>query len=180
MTSRSTRRPHRSLPGMFTDPPYGLEKNADDPAKQAPYQGVYKISGGKVTLLTATITRPNGIAFFPGQKSLLIANFVLFAAALGLTLIPSGKRAGVGAALWVGVISAVVLVWVATARLRQDSNMWPIDFVILAFMTGVPMLVGRTVGLVYWRIRIGQRLNPWLVAAAILALVIVAWFALLF
>src|SRR5947207_13263425 len=113
-------------------------------------------------------------------RSLLIANFVLFAAALGLTLIPTGRRPGTGLALWLGVISAVVLVWVATARLRQDSNMWPIDFVLLAFMTGVPMLVGRTVGLVYWRIRIGQRLNPWVVAAAILALVIVAWFALLF
>src|SRR5437016_10259361 len=60
-------------------------------------------------------------------RSLLIANFVLFTAALGLTLIPSGKQAGVGAAQWAGVISAVVLVWVATARLRQDSNMWPID-----------------------------------------------------
>jgi hypothetical protein len=35
------------------------------------------------------------------------------------------------------------------------------------------MLVGRTIGLVYWRIRIGQRLNPWLAAAAIAALVIV-------
>jgi len=59
----------------FTDPPYGLEKNVDDPLKEAPYQGVYRISAmGKITLLTDTLTRPNGIAFFPGGKTMLIAN----------------------------------------------------------------------------------------------------------
>lgn len=59
----------------FTDPPYGLEKNIDDPAKQLPYQGVYRIAkNGKVTLLTDTLSRPNGIAFFPGEKQLLVAN----------------------------------------------------------------------------------------------------------
>lgn len=59
----------------FTDPPYGLEKNVDDPLKEAKYQGVYKISAkGKITLLTDTLTRPNGIAFFPGGKTILIAN----------------------------------------------------------------------------------------------------------
>jgi gluconolactonase len=59
----------------FTDPPYGLEKGPADSAKQLPYQGVYRIAkNGTVTLLTDTLTRPNGIAFFPGEKSLLIAN----------------------------------------------------------------------------------------------------------
>lgn len=58
----------------FTDPPYGLEKNVDDPLKEAKYQGVYRISKGKVTLLTTEISRPNGIAFFPGHKELLIAS----------------------------------------------------------------------------------------------------------
>jgi len=59
----------------FTDPPYGLEKNVDDPLKEARYQGVYRIStNGKITLLTDTISRPNGIAFFPGGKTILISN----------------------------------------------------------------------------------------------------------
>ncbi len=59
----------------FTDPPYGLEKGMDDPLKEIPYQGVYKIStDGTVTLLTDTLSRPNGIAFFPGEKKLLVAN----------------------------------------------------------------------------------------------------------
>jgi gluconolactonase len=59
----------------FTDPPYGLEKGVKNPSKAAPYQGVYRISAnGTVTLLTDSISRPNGIAFFPGEKKLLIAN----------------------------------------------------------------------------------------------------------
>lgn len=58
----------------FTDPPYGLEYKEKDPHKEANYQGVYKVSGGQVTLLTDTISRPNGIAFFPGHNKLLIAN----------------------------------------------------------------------------------------------------------
>jgi len=59
----------------FTDPPYGLEKNVDDPLKEAKYQGVYRISkNGKITLLTDTLTRPNGIGFFPGGKTIIISN----------------------------------------------------------------------------------------------------------
>jgi gluconolactonase len=59
----------------FTDPPYGLEKNVDDPLKEAKYQGVYKIGkDNKVTMLTDTLTRPNGIAFFPDGKTILISN----------------------------------------------------------------------------------------------------------
>ena len=113
-------------------------------------------------------------AFFSSSpRSVAIANVVLFATALALTMIPPGQRPRIGVALWAGVMGAIVLVWLATARLRQDSNMWPIDFVFLSVLTGLPMLVGRTIGLVYWRIRIGQRLNPWLAAAAIAALVIV-------
>ncbi len=59
----------------FTDPPYGLEKNAADPLKESPYQGVYKVTpDGKVSLLVDTLTRPNGAAFFPGDKTIIIAN----------------------------------------------------------------------------------------------------------
>jgi len=59
----------------FTDPPYGLEKNVNDPLKEIPYQGVYKVSSdGEVTLLLDSLTRPNGIAFFPGEETMIIAN----------------------------------------------------------------------------------------------------------
>ena len=60
---------------FITDPPYGLERNMDDSLKEIPFQGVYKISpAGAVVLLTDSVTRPNGIAFMPGEKTLLVAN----------------------------------------------------------------------------------------------------------
>ena len=58
----------------FTDPPYGLVKGADDPARELPFCGVYRLSaGGKVTLLTDRMARPNGIAFSPDEKILYVA-----------------------------------------------------------------------------------------------------------
>ena len=60
---------------FFTDPPYGLEKNMDDPLKEIPYQGVYCVkASGEVKLLVDSITRPNGIAITPDEKTLIIAN----------------------------------------------------------------------------------------------------------
>jgi gluconolactonase len=60
---------------FFTDPPYGLEKQTEDPKKELPYQGVYKVKkNGEVILLTDTLTRPNGIAFLPGERTLIVAN----------------------------------------------------------------------------------------------------------
>lgn len=59
----------------FTDPPYGLPKNVDDPEKELPFQGVYRIlPDGTLTLLTDTMTRPNGIAFSPDESILYVAN----------------------------------------------------------------------------------------------------------
>ena len=60
---------------FFTDPPYGLEKQMNDSNKEISFQGVYKVKKtGDVELLTAAITRPNGIALMPGEKKLLVAN----------------------------------------------------------------------------------------------------------
>jgi gluconolactonase len=59
---------------FFTDPPYGLPKQAEDPTKETPYNGVYKASGGKTVLLVDSLTRPNGIAFLPGEKTFIVAN----------------------------------------------------------------------------------------------------------
>lgn len=60
---------------LFTDPPYGLEKNADDPAKELAFQGVYLLKpSGEIKLLTDTLTRPNGIALTDSGKSVVIAN----------------------------------------------------------------------------------------------------------
>lgn len=59
----------------FTDPPYGLPQQMDDPNKELDYQGVYRLSQeGELTLLTNEFTRPNGIAFSPDEKKLYVAN----------------------------------------------------------------------------------------------------------
>jgi gluconolactonase len=58
----------------FTDPPYGLPKQADDPRRELDIFGVYRLGkDGKVTLLTKEMTRPNGIAFSPDEKTLYVA-----------------------------------------------------------------------------------------------------------
>jgi len=60
----------------FTDPPYGLSKAMmDDPKKELPFQGVFKLdTHGKLTLLTDKVSRPNGLAFSPNEKTLYVAN----------------------------------------------------------------------------------------------------------
>ena len=58
----------------FTDPPYGLPKLFDDPGKELAFQGVYRATGGAVTLLTKELSMPNGIAFSPDEKTLYVSN----------------------------------------------------------------------------------------------------------
>ncbi len=58
----------------FTDPPYGLPQRYDDPARELDWCGVYRLNGaGKLTLLTKEMTRPNGIALSPDEKTLYVA-----------------------------------------------------------------------------------------------------------
>lgn len=59
----------------FTDPPFGLPGTFDDPTKELPFQGVYRVStDGRVTLLTSEIKAPNGITFSPDEKTLYITD----------------------------------------------------------------------------------------------------------
>jgi gluconolactonase len=58
----------------FTDPPYGLEGLNNNPHKEIPFNGVYRLTAsGQLTLLTKELTFPNGIAFSPDEKTLYIA-----------------------------------------------------------------------------------------------------------
>jgi gluconolactonase len=58
----------------FTDPPYALDKEDNDPRKEQRVNGVYRLADGKVQLLISDLTRPNGIAFSPGEKYLYVDN----------------------------------------------------------------------------------------------------------
>jgi len=58
----------------FTDPPYGLPQRENDPTRELPFCGVYRVTPeGVVTLLTRALDRPNGIAFSPDEKTLYVA-----------------------------------------------------------------------------------------------------------
>lgn len=59
----------------FTDPPYGLPKQADDPLRELDFCGVYRFAtDGTLTLLTRELSRPNGIGFSPDERTLYVAN----------------------------------------------------------------------------------------------------------
>jgi gluconolactonase len=59
----------------FTDPPFGLPGVFDDPQKELPFSGVYKLSKeGALTLLSSDFRAPNGIAFSPDEKTLYVTD----------------------------------------------------------------------------------------------------------
>jgi gluconolactonase len=59
----------------FTDPPYGLPEGPDDPSRETEVNGVYRVgTDGEVTLLTGELSRPNGLAFSPDERTLYVSN----------------------------------------------------------------------------------------------------------
>ena len=61
----------------FTDPPYGLMRKDKEgfPGQDLDFQGIYRLTPkGELTLLSKEMTKPNGIAFSPDEKTLYVAN----------------------------------------------------------------------------------------------------------
>jgi gluconolactonase len=59
----------------FTDPPYGMPKHWDDPARELDFCGIYRLKpDGTLTLLNKEMSRPNGITLSPDEKTLYVAN----------------------------------------------------------------------------------------------------------
>jgi gluconolactonase len=59
----------------FTDPPYGLEGLDASPMKEQPVNGVYRLHpGGRVELVVADMSFPNGILLSPDERTLYVAN----------------------------------------------------------------------------------------------------------
>jgi len=65
---------HRDGSLYFTDPPYGLPGQDDDPAKELDFNGVYRLADGKLQVVVNDLTRPNGVAFSPDYKTLYVSN----------------------------------------------------------------------------------------------------------
>lgn len=59
----------------FTDPPFGLPKVFDDPRKETPFSGIFRLSRGALQLVSRDLTGPNGIALSPDEKFLYVGNW---------------------------------------------------------------------------------------------------------
>jgi gluconolactonase len=60
---------------VFTDPPFGLPAASDDPEKELPWSGVYRLdAGGRLSLLTSELPAPNGLAYGPDGRTLYVSN----------------------------------------------------------------------------------------------------------
>lgn len=59
----------------FTDPPFGLPRVFEDPRKELPFSGVYRVVNGAVELLAKDLTGPNGLAFSPDERLLYVGNW---------------------------------------------------------------------------------------------------------
>jgi gluconolactonase len=59
----------------FTDPPFGLPKLFDDPRKELPFSGVFRVVDGKIELVSKDLLGPNGLAFSPDEKFLYVDNW---------------------------------------------------------------------------------------------------------
>jgi gluconolactonase len=60
---------------FFTDPPFGLPAMFDDPRKELPFSGVYRVRDGEIALLTDELAGPNGIALSPDERYLYVGNW---------------------------------------------------------------------------------------------------------
>ena len=59
----------------FTDPPFGLPGTFDDPGRELPFSGVYRLRrNGTLELLTDTLRAPNGIALSPDERTLYVTD----------------------------------------------------------------------------------------------------------
>jgi gluconolactonase len=65
---------HSSGAIFFTDPPLGLPKEYDDPARELTFSGVFLYKNMNLYLIDSTLYRPNGLALSPDQRYLYVAN----------------------------------------------------------------------------------------------------------
>jgi gluconolactonase len=59
----------------FTDPPFGLPKGFEDPQKELPFSGIFRVKDGELSLLSKELSGPNGLAFSPDERYLYVDNW---------------------------------------------------------------------------------------------------------
>ncbi len=58
----------------FTDPPHGLVDEDQSPAKELDFNGIFRVVGSEIQLMSKEMKRPNGLAFSPDEKFLYVAS----------------------------------------------------------------------------------------------------------
>ncbi|MCC6670673.1 MAG: SMP-30/gluconolactonase/LRE family protein [Planctomycetes bacterium] len=59
----------------FTDPPFGLPRQFDDPGREVPFAGVYRRTpDGALTVLVQDLRGPNGLALSPDGRTLYLSD----------------------------------------------------------------------------------------------------------
>jgi gluconolactonase len=92
----------------FTDPPYGLADGDASPLKELARNGVYRWArGGEAALIDGDLTRPNGIALSPDERTLYVsvsdeAAPRIMAYALDARGLPTDRRIWLDARGWTG------------------------------------------------------------------------------
>src|SRR5207249_11891783 len=62
----------------FTDPPFGLPEAFDDPDKDLPFSGVFRVNEREgVVLVSDELSGPNGLAFSPDERYLYVGDWNL-------------------------------------------------------------------------------------------------------
>jgi gluconolactonase len=135
----------------FTDPPYGLAKKEADPSRETSVLGVYRIDpAGVVSLVVGDLTRPNGLAFSPDQKTLYVAQSDMTRPVI--MAYPVQKDGSVGAGRLVYDASALMKQGLKGApdgiKVDSQGNLWstgPGGVLVLALdpKTGMGTLLGR-------------------------------------
>lgn len=59
----------------FTDPPFGLAKVVDDPARELDWSGVFCLRDGQLRVVSKDLKGPNGLAFSPDERWLYVSNW---------------------------------------------------------------------------------------------------------
>lgn len=81
----------------FTDPPFGLFNGMNkDPAKQLPYNAVFRYAGGELKPVITDLALPNGIGLSPDGKTLYVTDYgppgVIYAYRIGASGALSDRR----------------------------------------------------------------------------------------
>jgi len=59
---------------FFTDPPFGLPGGFGDASRELPFSGVFRVHDGAVSVVTAELSGPSGIALSPDEHYLYVSN----------------------------------------------------------------------------------------------------------